>query len=119
MARILWVFFSLICVALLISLSTPLSLIESARIAFGYVFALFLPGFLWTFVLLDRQRITGLERFVFAVGLSVAMVPLLIFTANRLGVPTTPLSIVLEIFGLVVVACLFILRRRRDQKKLN
>lgn len=119
MKRILWAFLTLSCVALLLALSTPLSLVESSRIVFGYVFALFLPGFLWTFALLDRQRISGLERLVFAVGLSVAMVPLLIFAANQLGVSTTPLSIALEISFLVVVACILIMRRRRSKKKLN
>lgn len=119
MKRILWTFLTLSCVALLLALSTPLSLVESARIVFGYVFALFLPGFLWTFVLLDRQRISGLERFVFAVGLSIAMVPLLIFAANRFGVPTTPLSIGLEISFLVIIACILIMRRRRGKKKFD
>ena len=78
---------------------------------------LLVPGLAWSFVLFDRKEITWLERTVFSIGLSVALVPISVFLANRyLDVSINFLNSLVIV--LVVTALpgpwLYIKQRRRD-----
>lgn len=59
-------------------------LIEAARIILGSVFVLFLPGYVWSFVFFKKDDIDIIERIALSFGLSIAIVPLIVFYLNWL-----------------------------------
>ena len=78
---------------------------------------LLVPGLAWSFVLFYRKEITWLERTVFSIGLSVALVPISVFLANRyLDVSINLLNTIMVI--LIVTALpapwFYLKLRRRD-----
>ncbi|MCX8178922.1 MAG: DUF1616 domain-containing protein [Candidatus Aenigmarchaeota archaeon] len=61
-----------------------MEIIEIARIIFGSIFVLFLPGFAWSYVFFKKNEIDALERVALSFGLSIALVPLVVFYFNFL-----------------------------------
>ena len=59
-------------------------LIEAARIILGSAFVLFLPGYVWSFVFFKKEDIDIIERIALSFGLSIAIVPLIVFYLNWL-----------------------------------
>jgi len=69
---------------------------SSLRAVFGLFFVLFLPGYIWGKVFWGKD--TGfIERGVVSVGLSLAFVPLIVFTATKMGIFPSVAHIVFEI----------------------
>lgn len=95
----------------------------SLRIVAGGAFILILPGLLLSYVFFPYHArspdhgpdaLDAIERCTLACTLSLAVVPLLIYTTNRLGVPISSRSIVMEVGVLVigsVMGCIWRLRR--------
>ena len=54
------------------------------RILFGTFFVLFIPGFAWSFIFFPKKEIDWIERIALSFGLSIALVPLIIFYLNYL-----------------------------------
>ncbi len=74
------------------------------RIILAVFFALFLPGFAWSWVFFPKKELDWLERAVLGFGLSIAMVPLTVFALNRaFGVRINSINVFLEITALVVL----------------
>jgi len=61
-----------------------MSMLEIIRIILGSVFVLFAPGFSWSFVFFKKGDIDLIERVALSFGLSIALVPLLVFYLNFL-----------------------------------
>ena len=58
---------------------------EVLRMIFGSIIVLFLPGFVLTWVFFPKEtEMDWIERIVLAFGLSIAVVPLLMFYLNSL-----------------------------------
>ena len=57
-------------------------LLQITRIILGSTFVLFIPGFAWTFALFKKNEIDIIERIALSFGLSIALVPLVIFYLN-------------------------------------
>jgi uncharacterized membrane protein len=75
------------------------------RIAFGLLFAFFLPGYALVSALFPkRDRLSGLERLGLSFGLSIAVVPLigLILNFTPWGIKLYPVVISVTIFILAV-----------------
>ena len=75
------------------------------------------PGLIWSFALFNKEEISWLERTVFSIGLSMALVPVSVFLANRyLNVSINFLNSIVII--LVVSALpgpwLYLKQRRKD-----
>lgn len=67
-------------------------------------FALFLPGFAWSWVFFPGKELDWLERAALGFGLSIAMVPLTVFALDRVfGVGINSLNVFLEITALVIL----------------
>jgi uncharacterized membrane protein len=60
------------------------------------LYILFLPGFFLSFVFFKHGAINLIERFALSFGLSIAVVPLIAFYANLLGIPITSPAVMLE-----------------------
>lgn len=104
-------------IAISIGLSfTSLTVLQSFRIIFGSVFLLLLPGYVWSFVFWKRQEIDFIERFALSLALSLALVPLIVYALNRVGVPITLRNSIVEISGLILVGIVLLLILQRFAK---
>lgn len=103
--------------ALLLALfSQLLSVAEAFRITLGITTILILPGYALTYCFFPTQKQEGidwLERSALSIALSIAVVPLLLFYLNLIGVPITALSSVCTSLG-ITLAALIIVRTRRN-----
>ncbi len=84
------------------------------QIILGSIFVLFIPGFAWTFIFFGRDKIDAVERIALSFGLSIAMVPLIIFyTGNLLGVKVTFINSVIEILLLTLIPSVLCIAKNR------
>lgn len=106
--------------AVVIVLQRTLPLTESVRIAFGIPYILFLPGFIWTFVLFrtnDKEHgIDWVERCAVSLALSLFVVPIVIFLLNRFGVPITTSSIIVETLVLILAGIIVLLMKNAKRR---
>lgn len=72
-------------------------------IIFSFIFVLFIPGFIWTYVFFAKGKIDAIERFALSVALSLAIVPLFVFYTNLMGVPIDKTNVLVLI---IIVCCL-------------
>ncbi len=109
----------LLLVGISVGLSfTTLTILQSFRIVFGSVFLLFLPGYIWSFVFWKKKEIDFIERFALSLALSLTLVPLIVYTLNRIGVRITLWNSIIEISGLILVGIflLFLLNRLAEKR---
>jgi len=74
---------------------------ESFRIVFGSVYILFLPGLVLTFAFFREKEIDIIERIALSFALSIAVVPLLVFYLNLIGMKIDVINIVLVVVIIV------------------
>lgn len=90
--------------------------LEIMMTIFSSIFVLFLPGFVWSFVLFPRKNeIDWIERIVLSFGLSIAIVPIMIFYINRMtGVKINILNntIIIVIFVVIGIGT-YILKEKK------
>ncbi|HAZ28797.1 MAG TPA: hypothetical protein DCY48_03440 [Candidatus Magasanikbacteria bacterium] len=88
--------------------------VKGFRIVFGLIYITVLPGLVLSYILFpgSEKKIDMLERLVLSIGLSFAIVPLIIFSANYLGLPVSPLSIFFCVGGSTMAGVLFLIARR-------
>jgi Predicted membrane protein len=58
-------------------------MIDVMKIILGVIVILVLPGYIWSYVFFKREELDVLERVAVSIGLSIAIVPLLIFLLNQ------------------------------------
>jgi uncharacterized membrane protein len=81
-----------------------MELLTIIRIFIGSAFVLFLPGFVWTYVFFNRSEIDIIERIALSFGLSIALVPLVMFYANYLlGVKITLINCIIIVVILILL----------------
>lgn len=91
---------------------------ESLRMASGIVFIFFLPGLAWSFALTQRSEIDTLERSVLAIGISIGLVTLVVFSLfTFFRIPITPGSIYLETLGIIITGAAASLMHTKWLKK--
>ncbi len=83
-------------------LSIKLSFTESFRIVFGSFLVLFLPGYTMSFLFF--KEIDLIERIALSFALSIAVVPLLMFYINLVGVKINTLNVFFVIAGIILVS---------------
>ncbi len=88
------------------------TILVTLRVAAGILMVLLVPGVPWTYVLLDRARISFVERIGIAVVLSIALVPLALFLLNILfGVPVDSRTTLALVLGVALTGTLAALWR--------
>jgi len=91
-----------------------MDIIEVLKMVFGSFFVLFVPGFSWSFLFFKRGEIDGIERIALSFGLSIAIVPLMIFYLNYLlGVKITILSSTFAILLLTLIPAAIYYAKKR------
>lgn len=85
-----WMYHSFLAGAALLVIAFILQIwfpfLMSLRIVFGIVGLLFLPGYVWSWVIWTPQEANGFERTIYSVMLSLILVPLAVFLAYRIGI---------------------------------
>ena len=86
-----------------------MELIELLRIPIGSVFVLFLPGYAWSFVFFKKGEIDLIERIALSFGLSIALVPLVVFWLNwLLKIRINIVNVTAVILGLIGCALIML-----------
>lgn len=116
---------SLSVISIIIALFSNLGFLGSFRIAFGSVFVLFLPGFIISYIFFpktkefeskeDREKgtIDWIERIALSFALSIAVVPLVVFYFNLMGLKINLLDSFLTILGIIIISSLILIRKKR------
>ena len=94
----------LLVISLLLGLITNLTILESLRIIFGSVYVLFIPGFIISYIFFKKKEIDIIERIALSFALSIAIVPLVIFYLNLIGLKISELNSFLTILGIIVIS---------------
>ena len=83
--------------------------VEALRLVFGVILVLFLPGFAWSYVFFNKDKIDWVERMALSFGLSIALVPLTVFWLNYLfKVKITLINVTIIILFLILIPVLII-----------
>lgn len=75
------------------------------------VYVLFLPGFVLTFVFFRRGAVDMIERLALSFALSIAVVPLVAFYLNLVGVRLSRLNVIIEVLLIMALSGIFIVLR--------
>lgn len=81
---------------------------EMVRAAVGGFFVLYVPGYFLSFLFLTGGKVDGVERAAISFALSVAVVPLIAFYMNLVGVKISAFSVLLEVLGIVACCVAFL-----------
>jgi len=85
-------------------------------IIFAAIFILFLPGFVLSLVFFKWGKIDIIERIALSFALSIAVVPLLVFYTNLIGIKITRESVILETLFIVMISgIIYYVQSRRDK----
>src|SRR3989344_7630188 len=110
MKKIFKIWIGVLSVLLVTSLVLTIwmSILDSLRIVFGSVYVLFLPGYLLTFLffpksLNENERIDGIERIALSFALSIAVVPLMVFYLNLIGIKINLFNIFITILAIIII----------------
>lgn len=123
-------------ISILIGIFSSLGLLESFRIIFGSVFVLFIPGFVISYIFFPKTRefeenekinverekgaIDWIERVALSFALSIAIVPLVVFYLNLIGLKINLLNSFLTILGIIVIASIILIwKKSRKQVRSN
>jgi uncharacterized membrane protein len=81
----------------------------------GFIYILFVPGFVWSFVFFPKREINWVERIALSVAISVGLMTLSIFWLNWvLDVKITEISACLVAAGLPLIGLVFVAVRNPD-----
>ena len=100
----------IVIVTAALTLLTQLTLLESLRITLGTPYVLFIPGYIISFIFFKKLDI--IERIALSFALSIAIVPLIIFYLNLVGMKINLLSSILTIAAIIIIS-LIILKKRK------
>lgn len=114
-----------ILILISLALSFFLEIEESFRIVFGSVYVLFLPGFIISFIFFPKTKeldskeenaIDWLERIALSFALSIAIVPLVVFYLNLIGIKINLLNTSLIIAGIMLISIIILWIKQKRQK---
>ena len=105
---------------------------ENNQLKHTSIYVLFLPGFIISFIFFPKTKefnyevknekemtsIDLIERIALSFALSVAIVPLVIFYLNLIGVKINLLNSFLVILGIIIISGLILITKVRKQSKL-
>lgn len=79
------------------------------------LYILFFPGLFTSYVVFSRGQIDIIERVALSFGISIALVPLIVFYTNLFGVPITTTSVIVQ--ATLIMACAGIILITKHLKK--
>lgn len=118
---------TLLIVSLALGMFTKLGMLESFRTVFGSVYTLFLSGFIISYIFFPKTKefdekdkehgaIDWIERIALSFALSIAMVSLVVFYLNLIGIRINLLNASLEILGIMILSGLILyIKNKRNR----
>ena len=100
-------------------ISIWLGIQQSFRIIFGSFYILFLPGLVLTFAFFGKKEIDIIERIALSFALSIAVVPLLVFYFNLIGMKIDVLNVILVVFLVIIGGFGIMLWHKEKREKLD
>lgn len=112
---------ALLIISLILTPLTKLTFLESIKTVFGAVFLLFLPGYLITYIFIKKNDIDHIERIALGFALSIAIVPLLMFCLNLVGLKINLISSTLVVSIIILITIIILLKNKNEKtrKKKN
>ena len=83
------------------------------RVVAGGLFVLFLPGFAWTWVFYDGRQTSVLQRCVYSVALSIALISVAFFFCSSIGIPVNLFSSTVILAVITILPLAHILMKRK------
>ena len=90
--------------------------LNAFRIVFGSIYVLFLPGFVLSFAFFEKKEIGILERIALSFALSIAVVPLVVFYLNLIGMKINAINVSLVVLGILIIGGLFYVYKRNKRR---
>lgn len=97
-----------------------LPFLQALRIVFGSVYVLFLPGFIISYIFFPRAKglneeksIDWIERIALSFALSIAIVPLVIFYLNLIGIKINLLNSSLVILAVILISSIILVYKKK------
>jgi hypothetical protein len=115
-----WILIGIFVLVLLsVVLGFFIGFLSSFRIIFGSVFVLLVPGAFLSYAFFPAREIDVLERVALSFALSIAVVPLLVFYLNLLGMKITALSVSLVVVGICILTGVYLKKRATVKEKMT
>jgi len=76
------------------------------------VFVFFIPGFLISLVFFPMKKIDLIERLALSFALSIAIIPLMVFYTNLIGIPITSLTVLLQTTAIILLTGIVLIFRK-------
>ncbi len=108
----------LLAISLALNLSDLFAPFLALRLVLGLVAIVYIPGYFLQSVFFPRtQHLTGLERFVISVGLSLAIIPIIVLSLDyaALGFHTEVAAVALGVVSLILAVVSYVRRRSIPQ----
>lgn len=124
----------LFIISILIAIFAKTPFLNSLRIVYGSIYVLFLPGFIISYIFFPKSKpfednekneevhpetkgaIDSLERIALSFALSIAIVPLVVFYLNLIGLKINTLNTFLTILAIILVSSGILYWRIRKKK---
>ena len=111
---VLVVLVGLCIISSMIAMFSMVELLSGFKIVFGGVYFLFLPGFIISFIFFKKTKdpkatlkkkgvLTWLERVALSIGISLVLVPVVVFYLSLIGIEVNIFNSFLTTLGIILV----------------
>jgi len=116
-----WIYVLIGLIVISIILSFFLNLIPAFRIVFGSFYVLFLPGYFLTYLFFPKtfnknKNIDIIERIALSFAFSIAIVPLIVFYLNLIGIKINTWNSFFTILAIIIITLIGIKIRKKYSK---
>ncbi len=120
----------LIIISIALTIFANMDILSSLRITFGSLYVLLLPGFILSYIFFPKTKefdekeshkgsIDWIERIALSFALSIAIVPLVVFYLNLIGIKINLLNSFLTILGIIVVSISILVYKYKQHKSFG
>lgn len=117
---------SLIIISVALGFFSPLGFLESFRIVFGSIYILFIPGFILTYLFFpktksfdsdfeEKEGIDWIERVALSFALSIAIVPLIVFYLNLIGIKISALNTFIIVLFIIIGPSIYLYKKHKKR----
>jgi len=86
-----------------------MNIFNMLKIIAGFILIIFLPGFLMSLIIIPSGKaMNWMERILLSLGLSMALVPLVLFFVNMAGIKITPLSVSISVCAIITIEVFYL-----------
>ncbi|KKP41113.1 MAG: hypothetical protein UR30_C0002G0147 [Candidatus Peregrinibacteria bacterium GW2011_GWC2_33_13] len=83
------------------------------------LYVIFLPGFIWSYILLNNKKTSYFERIILSICFSIIILPIFMFFSNALGMKINALNIYYLNLGICLFGIIIMIIKYKKLIKLN